>query len=54
MNYLGHVVSSDVIQIDSDKIETIKKCPRPNNADKLRSFVAFQGYYCRFVDFFIQ
>ena len=54
MNYLGHVVSSDGIQIYPVKIETINNCPRPNNADELRLFVACQGYYCRFEDFFLQ
>ena len=49
VKFLGHIVSKDGIETDPDKIEKIKNWPRPNNPDELRSFVAFAGYYRRFV-----
>lgn len=49
VKFLGHVVSQDGIETDPDKIEKIRNWPRPSNSDELRSFVAFAGYYRRFV-----
>lgn len=49
VKFLGHIVSKDGIETDPDKIEKIKNWPRPTNPDELRSFVAFAGYYRRFV-----
>lgn len=49
VKFLGHVVSAEGIETDPDKIEKIKNWPRPSNSDELRSFVAFTGYYRRFV-----
>ena len=49
VKFLGHVVSSSGLETDPDKIEKINNWPRPTNADQLRSFVAFCGYYRRFV-----
>ena len=49
VKFLGHVVSRDGIETDPDKVEKIKNWPRPTNPDELRSFVAFCGYYRRFV-----
>lgn len=49
VKFLGHTVSSQGIETDPDKIEKIKNWPRPTNADELRSYVAFTGYYRRFV-----
>ena len=49
VKFLGHVVSSSGVETDPDKIEKIKNWPRPTNEDELRSFVAFCGYYRRFV-----
>lgn len=49
VKFLGHVVSSKGIETDPDKIEKVRNWPRPSNADELRSFVAFAGYYRRFV-----
>ena len=49
VKFLGHIVSQDGIETDPDKIEKIRNWPRPSNPDELRSFVAFAGYYRRFV-----
>ena len=52
VKFLGHVVGRDGIETDPDKVEKIKNWPRPTNPDELRSFVAFCGYYRRFVKYF--
>ena len=49
VNFLGHVVSSEGVETDPDKIEKIKNWPTPSNPDEQRSFIAFAGYYRRFV-----
>ena len=47
--FLGHIVSKDGIETDPAKIEKIRKWPTPTNYDELRSFLAFCGYYRRFI-----
>ena len=42
-------MSGDGVQTDPDKIEKIKNWPKPNDSDKVRSVMAFAGYYLRFV-----
>ena len=49
VKFLGHVVSEYGIETDPDKIEKVKNWPIPDNSDELRSFLAFAGYYRRFV-----
>jgi transposase InsO family protein len=49
VNFLGHVVSADGISTDPSKIEKIINWPIPQNSDDLRSFLAFAGYYRRFI-----
>ena len=49
VKFLGHIISQHGIETDPDKIEKIRNWPRPSNPDELRSFVAFAGYYRRFV-----
>ena len=47
--FLGHIVSKDGIETDPAKIDRIKNWPTPTNYDELRSFLAFCGYYRRFI-----
>ena len=49
VNYLGHDVSDAGIHTDPDKIAVLKEWKPPTNVKKLRSFLAFAGYYRRFV-----
>lgn len=49
VSFLGHVVSEDGIETDPAKIEKVKNWPTPSNPDELRSFLAFAGYYRRFI-----
>lgn len=49
VKFLGHVVSEFGVETDPEKIEKVKNWPVPTNADSLRSFLAFAGYYRRYV-----
>ena len=46
---LGHVVSSKGIETDPAKINKVKNWPTPLNPDDIRSFLAFAGYYRKFI-----
>jgi len=48
-NFLGYVVSHNVIRTDPEKISTIVKYPIPKNIRELRSFLCIRGYYRKFV-----
>ena len=46
---MGHVVGGDGIETDPDKIAKVRDWPTPKNPEELRSFLAFTGYYRRFI-----
>ncbi|XP_070020095.1 uncharacterized mitochondrial protein AtMg00860-like [Nicotiana sylvestris] len=50
--FLGHVVSSEGIQVDPKKIEVMQSWPRPFSATMIRSFLGLAGYYRRFMERF--
>ncbi|KAH0757840.1 hypothetical protein KY290_021333 [Solanum tuberosum] len=50
--FLGHIVTSEGIRVDSQKIEAVKQWPRPTSATDIRSFLGLAGYYRRFVEGF--
>ena len=45
VKYLGHVVSSEGLQPDPDKISAIKVFPRLESLQDLRCFLGVAGYY---------
>ena len=49
VNFLGHIVSNEGIETDPEKIEKIQNWPKPQNPSELHSFLAFAGYYRRFI-----
>lgn len=52
VQYLGHVVSSQGVETDSEKIKVLKEWPVPTSVKELRKFLGFAGYYRRYVDGF--
>uniref|UniRef100_A0A3B1K6C6 Gypsy retrotransposon integrase-like protein 1 n=1 Tax=Astyanax mexicanus TaxID=7994 RepID=A0A3B1K6C6_ASTMX len=48
--YLGHVVSSDGIKTDPDKISKVAGWKVPENRHELLQFLGFAGYYRRFIE----
>lgn len=52
MTFLGHVVSSEYIKVDIQKIGAVKKWPRPTNAINIKRFLNLVGYCRRFVEIF--
>ncbi|XP_070005675.1 uncharacterized protein [Nicotiana sylvestris] len=45
--FLGHVITSDGIKVDGQKIEAVMTWPRPLNPTEVRSFLGLAGYYRR-------
>ena len=52
MQYLGHVISSEGIAIDPEKIKAIMEWPVPKDVADIWSFMGIIGYYCRFIEGF--
>ena len=49
VKYLGHILSERGIETDPDKIEKVKNWPIPTDRKQLHRFIAFCGYYRRFI-----
>ncbi len=49
INFLGHVVSSNGIECDPAKTQTLLEWPVPRNEKELRKFLGFAGFYRRFI-----
>lgn len=52
VHYLGHVISSEGVATDPEKIQAVAKWAKPQTAKELRSFGGFASYYRRFVQGF--
>ena len=49
MEFLGHEISKDGIQVNPKKIKAILEWPKPTIVIEVRSFLGLAGYYRRFV-----
>lgn len=49
VNFLGHVISSNGIETDPEKITALHNWPTPKNIKELRSFLRLAGYYRKFI-----
>ena len=49
IEFLGHVVSSEGVEPQWDKVEAIDALPAPKNASEVRTFLGMATYYCKFL-----
>ena len=49
MKYLGHIVSSEGIACDPDKIEVVQAWPEPTTVTQVWQFLGFASYYRNFI-----
>ncbi|MBW0573470.1 hypothetical protein O181_113185, partial [Austropuccinia psidii MF-1] len=49
VEYLGYVVSSEGLKMDSSKVQQIFTWPQPKNIKALQSFLGFANFYCHFI-----
>ena len=49
VQYLGHVVTSEGVKPNPDKISVIQKFPIPRTQKYIKSFLGLLGYYRRFI-----
>ena len=49
VKYLGHLVSSDGIATDPEKVEAIREWPRPTCVRDLQAFLGTAGYYRQYL-----
>ncbi|KAJ7957493.1 Ty3/gypsy retrotransposon protein [Quillaja saponaria] len=49
INFLGHVISENGVQVEKEKVATVQAWPIPTNVKKLRGFLGLTYYYRRFV-----
>lgn len=50
--FLGHIVSTDGIKPNPEKIQAIKKFPIPKTQKEIKSFLGLLGYYRKFIQDF--
>lgn len=49
VSYLGHVISSEWVKVDLEKVKSMMDWPRPRNLRELRGFLRLTGYYQKFI-----
>ncbi|GJZ71911.1 putative reverse transcriptase domain-containing protein [Tanacetum coccineum] len=54
VQFLGHVVNGNGIQVDPSKIEAVKNWKAPKTSTEVRSFLGIAGYYRRLMEKFFK
>ena len=52
LKYLGHVISTEGVSVDPEKISAVENFPVPISKTHVRSFLGLAGYYRRFIENF--
>jgi hypothetical protein len=52
LNYLGHVVTSEGVRPDENKIKAVVEFPTPKTQKDIKSFLGLAGYYRKFISDF--
>ena len=52
VTFLGHIISSERVEVDSSKTKAVKNWPRPLTPTHIMSFLGLVGYYQWFVQGF--
>lgn len=54
VKYLGHVITTEGIQPDPEKVKVIQEYPAPTSVKEVRAFMGLTNYYRKFVKGFAQ
>ena len=49
LEYLGHIVTNQGMNVDGSKVAAMVDWPRPTNISALRGFLGWTGYYRKFI-----
>ena len=52
LKYLGHIISSEGISTNPEKVQAIRQYAQPTTSHQVRQFMGLAGYYRKFVPFF--
>ena len=52
ISFLGHVVNSEGVSMEKEKVKAIREWPTPTTVTGVRAFLGLAGYYRRFVNGF--